>query len=297
MTQAKVELARRIAERLGEIEGVVAVALGGSWARGEAHPGSDVDLGIYYRNEHRPSIEELHRLAQGLGYRNPREPVTDFGGWGPWINGGAWLQVEGKPVDWLYRELGQVSRVIDECRVGRFAVHYQPGHPHGFHTHIYMGEVHYCRPLYDPDGELAALRAQTAQYPRPLKLVLIEKYLWEAHFALETSRKSAGRGDVFYVSGCAFRCVACLVQVLFALNERYFVNEKRSVKAVSGFPSRPSDFEEIVEDVLGEIGDGPSRLKESVERLWVLVDEVRTLCTEACSLERWSGREGRFSEE
>ena len=126
-----------------------------------------------------------------------------------------------------------------------------------------------------------------------MKLVLVEKYLWEAHFALETSRKSAGRGDVFYVSGCAFRCVACLVQVLFALNERYFVNEKRSVKAVSGFPSRPSDFEEIVEDVLGEIGVGPSRLKESVERLWVLVDEVRTLC----SLEPWSGRECRFSEE
>jgi hypothetical protein len=50
--QAKLELARRIAARLGEIEGVVAVALGGSWARGEAHPGSDVDLGIRYRDEH-----------------------------------------------------------------------------------------------------------------------------------------------------------------------------------------------------------------------------------------------------
>ncbi len=39
-------------------------------------------------------------------------------------------------------------------------------------------------------------------------------------------------------------------------------------------------MEEIVEDVLGEIGDGPSRLKGSLERLGMLVDEVRTLCTE-----------------
>jgi hypothetical protein len=93
-------------------------------------------------------------------------------------------------------------------------------------------------------------------------------------------------GATFYVSGCAFRCVACLAQVLFALNERYFVNEKGSVKAVSGFPSRPSDFEEVVEDVLGEIGDCPSRLKESVERLGMLVDEVRTLCTEERPIER-----------
>ena len=97
--QAQVELAQRIAARLGEIEGILAVALGGSWARGEGHSGSDVDLGIYYRDEHRPSIEELHGLAQELGYRYPAEPVTDFGGGGPWINGGAWLQVVETPVD------------------------------------------------------------------------------------------------------------------------------------------------------------------------------------------------------
>jgi predicted nucleotidyltransferase len=66
--QATVELAQRIAARRGEIEGVVAViTLGGSWARGEAHPGSDVDLGLYYHDEHRPSVEELRGLARRLG--------------------------------------------------------------------------------------------------------------------------------------------------------------------------------------------------------------------------------------
>ncbi len=30
--------------------------------------------------------------------------------------------------------------------------------------------------------------------------------------------------------GCLFRCAACLVQVLYALNERYFVNEKGSAR-------------------------------------------------------------------
>lgn len=39
--------------------------------------------------------------------------------------------------DWLYRELGQVSRVIEECRAGHYATYYRPGHPHGSHTHIY----------------------------------------------------------------------------------------------------------------------------------------------------------------
>ncbi|MDQ5827142.1 MAG: nucleotidyltransferase domain-containing protein [Chloroflexota bacterium] len=280
MDRHLLELAEHVAGRLGSIEGVAAVALGGSMARREAHPDSDIDLGVYYRLENPPSVVELRSLAEEIDDRHPKDAATNLGEWGPWINGGAWLQIRGQRVDWLYRDLDRVEEVFAECRAGRPSCHYQPGHPHGFHNHTYIGEAHYCCPLYDPDGELAALKEQTAQYPRPLKLVLIEKYLWEAHFALKTSHKSAGRGDIFYVSGCAFRCVACLVQVLFALNERYFVNEKGSVKAVSGFPSIPSDFEEIVEDVLGGIADGTSRLKGSVERLGMLVDEVRTLCTE-----------------
>ncbi len=256
MDRHRLALAEHVAGRLGRIEGVAALALGGSLARREAHPDSDIDLGVYYRPERPPPTAQLRCLAEELDDRHPKNAATNLGEWGPWINGGAWLQIRGQRVDWLYRDLDRVEEVFAECRAGRPSCHYQPGHPHGFHDHTYMGEIHYCRPLYDPDGELAALKDQTTAYPQPLKLALIEKYLWEAQFALETSCRSAGRGDVFYVSGCAFRCVACLVQVLFALNEHYFVNEKDSVKAVSGFPSRPSDFEEVVGKVLGGIGSG-----------------------------------------
>jgi predicted nucleotidyltransferase len=274
------ELIEDVADRLRRIEGVAAVALGGSWARREAHPDSDIDLGIYYRPDNPPAVEGLRLLAEELDDRHPPDAVTGLGEWGSWINGGGWLLVGGQRMDWLYRDLDRMEEVFAECRAGRPTCHYQPGHPHGFHNHIYMGEVHHGLPLIDPGGELAALKQQTAEYPQPLKLALIQKYMWEAQFALDTSRKPAARGDVYYVSGCAFRCVACLVQVLFALNERYFVNEKGSVKAVNAFPSRPTDFEEVVEDVLSKVGDGPSRLKWSVERLGMMVDEVRTLCAE-----------------
>lgn len=272
------ELVENVADRLGRIEGVAAVALGGSCARREAHPDSDIDLGIYYRRGNPPSVEGLRLLAEELDDRHPPDAATDLGEWGPWINGGAWLLVEGQRMDWLYRDLDRVEAVFAKCLSGRPTCYYQPGHPHGFHNHIYLGEIHHCRPLYDPDGELATLKAQTAEYPQLLKSALVEKYLWEAQFALDTSRKSAGRGDIFYVSGCAFRCAACLVQVLFALNERYFVNEKGSVKAASSFELCPSGFEEVVEDVLGETGRLPPRLEKSIERLAILVDEIKGLC-------------------
>lgn len=83
----------RIAHRLQEADGVVAVALGGSGARGTHRPDSDVDLGLYYRAP--LDTEALRRLAAELS--GDTVEVTEPGGWGPWVNGGAWLTVEGTP--------------------------------------------------------------------------------------------------------------------------------------------------------------------------------------------------------
>ena len=246
-------------------------------ARDEAHPDSDVDLGIYYHPDRPPSTDELRRLAGGLDDRHLPDLVTDFGEWGPWINGGGWLRVKGRPVDWLYRDLDLVSRTIEECRAGRATCHYQPGHPHGFHDHIYAGEVHYCRPLYDPLGRLAELKARVSEYPLLLKRALVKRFLWEADFSLYTCRKPAERGEVFYVSGCLFRCAACLVQVLFALNEHYFVNEKGSVKTAGSFALCPDGFEETVSDMLAEPGRDAAGLQTSLRRAERLVEGVRAL--------------------
>ena len=77
-----IRLAEDIAERLGEVRGVAAVALGGSWARGEAHPDSDVDLGLYYRPDDPPAIGVLRRLAQDLDDRRLPDLATGIGAWG-----------------------------------------------------------------------------------------------------------------------------------------------------------------------------------------------------------------------
>jgi predicted nucleotidyltransferase len=263
-----------ITARLARIDGVVAVALGGSWARGAAHPNSDIDLGLYYRPERPPSVAALCRLAQELDDRHPPNAATALGEWGPWINGGAWLEIEGQRVDWLYRDLDRVARTIAACRAGQPACEYQIGHPHAFHSHMYMGEVHHARVLYDPDGALAALQALTAEYPPALQRWLIDKHLFEAQFSVDISRKAAQRGDVFYVTGCLFRSIACLVQVLFALNRRYFLNEKGAVAAIDAFPLRPADFSAVVADVLSHTGAGLT----GVERLAAVVTTVRQLC-------------------
>ena len=80
------------------------------------------------------------------------------------------------------------------------------------------------------------------------------------------------------MAGCLFRTVACLVQVLFALNERYFLNEKRSVAIASGLAHSPPNFGNRVEELLGRPGSNPDQLIASVAAAEALLADVRVLC-------------------
>ncbi|MBI5928934.1 MAG: nucleotidyltransferase domain-containing protein [Chloroflexi bacterium] len=274
---APLELAQQVASRLGEIEGIQAVVLGGSHARGDAKPNSDIDLGIYYDPTNPPALASLRALAAELDDQHRSEAVTNFGEWGPWINGGAWLDIQGQRVDWLYCNLTQVEFEISECEAGRPKVHYQPGHPHGFWNHIYLGQVFYCRPLFERAGELTALKKRAESYPALLKKALIGG-LWEAGFSLENAYKPATRGDAFIVAGHVFRSAATMVQALFALNERYCINEKGAVDLIETMPLHPPDFAKTVHGILGNLGKTPDELEGSVAQLGKLLEAVQILC-------------------
>lgn len=277
----KLALAERIAEHLASVPDVVALVLGGSLARGRATPTSDVDIGLYYYPARPPSITTLERVAAELDDSGSGDAVTNFGGWGPWVNGGAWLTIEGYRVDWIYRDLDKVERVFIACERGEIARHIQPGHPHGFHTHIYLGEVHYSRSLFDPAGALARLKGRVERYPEQLAKALIETYSWQAYTALGASEKSVARVESAYVAGCLFECAYSLTQVLFALNRRFFVNEKGALTEVQTFDRVPVDFANTVHEVLSQPGDSARVLKQSWNRMWALADGVGKLAGSA----------------
>ena len=271
------ELVRSVTRRLASIPGIAAVAVGGSLARGSADRFSDIDFGLYYDPARPPAIPRLRALAREL-HDHPEAPVvTERGGWGPWIDGGAWLEIGGRRVDWIYRNLSRVARAIADAQKGKISSHYQPGHPHAFHTHIYMGEVHDARIVHDPRGRLEALRRRTRPYPAALARAVRDKFLWETGFALEAARKSARRGDVFHVSGSLFRSAACLAQVLFAVNRRYLVNEKGALAEIETFRLAPRRFSPRVRRLLAKPGNRAGDLERSLARMAALVDETREL--------------------
>ncbi|MGI8553714.1 MAG: hypothetical protein ACR2PL_23435 [Dehalococcoidia bacterium] len=105
----------------------------------------------------------------------------------------------------------------------------------------------------------------------------IVTFLWESAFSLEIAHKPATRGDIAYVAGCLFRAASCLIQVLFALNGRYLINEKGSVQAVDMLALRPSGFSQSVAAVLAAPGTGAEQLAASVQRFEQLVEEVQMI--------------------
>ena len=266
-----------IAARLGALPGVLAVVLGGSHARGDASPDSDVDLGLYYDPATPPSRDQLNALAHELDDRRPSDAVTAFGEWGPWINGGAWLTIDGQRVDWLFKDLARIRRVVAECRAGRPEVAYQLGHPHAFVSAIYLGELDCCVPLADPEGLVAELKALVRPYPPLLREALMQRFGFEADFSLDGAVKGAARGDVVYVAGCLFRTIAALVQVLHALNDRYCTNEKGTMRAVAGFARVPPEFVRTATALLAAPGTTPATLAISVATARGLVAGVRSL--------------------
>lgn len=271
------EIASEVARRVGRVPGVAAVVLGGSRARGDADERSDVDLGLFYQPDRPPDLAALRALARELDDRHPEDAVTPLGAWGPWINGGAWLTMSGVRVDWLYRDLALVSRVLDACEAGQPTIHYQVGYPHGFPSHIYAAEVHHGRALVDRDGAFAALQARAAVYPEALRAALVRTFLWEAGFMWENALKPAARGDVVFVAGCLHRCAACLLQVVFALNRCWFLHEKRALAIAAGLPSLPAHFAEILAHILSAPGAGAPALRRQVERTGMLIEATRAL--------------------
>lgn len=249
-------LLTRLTSVLAEVPGVQAIVLGGSRARGSAHPTSDYDIGLYCSDGVALDTDRLLTVVKELADHPDTMTVTRFGEWGPWIVGGAWLSVEGQKVDLLYRLADHIERVMTDCRNGTVLMAYQPGHPHGFCSTIWMGEIAYCQPLHDPNGLIARLKSIALPYPADLRHGLLRRFQWEVLFSIENAELAAARNERTHVAGCLYRSLACIAQVLFALNERYLINEKGALQAAARLPLTIPHLVEQSDEIWRLIGAG-----------------------------------------
>ncbi|MBQ0983229.1 nucleotidyltransferase domain-containing protein [Streptomyces sp. F63] len=264
----------RIRDRLAALPGVTGIALGGSRARGVARPDSDIDIGLYYDPATRPDFELVLAAAADLDDHGEPAGHGSYGEWGPWINGGVWLVVDGIKTDILLRDQARVEKVVRDAAQGIVTTAYQPGHPHGFVSTIYAGEVCHNLPLHDPQGRLADLRALVSPYPESLLEATVNQFGWEAGFSLHNAHSPARRGDLVQVTGLLYRAVVCMNQVVFAHNGRFVLNEKGALAEAAEMPRVPRDYRARVEAALTGLSTEPRVLQAAVDGLAEVHDEL-----------------------
>jgi predicted nucleotidyltransferase len=257
---------QQLIQELSPIPGIAAIVLGGSYASGTQQADSDIDLGLYYHENSPFSIPAVSQVAQKISSVR-QATVTGFYEWGAWVNGGAWIHTAHGKVDFLYRNLNQVQRVLSEAQQGRLQHDFDQQPTHGFYSVTYLAETHICVPLYDPEGRIAALKQQVVNYPPRLKQQVIADSLWAAEFTLLHAHSFAAEGDIYNTVGCLTRAAANLTQALFALNEVYFLRYKKVTQVIAAFPKLPSGYIERINRVLSNPGSTAQELAGAVDAL------------------------------
>ncbi|HHZ02954.1 MAG TPA: DNA polymerase subunit beta [Tissierellia bacterium] len=267
----------KICRELEGIPGIAGIVLGGSRARGNNLPNADIDIGIYYDESEGFDVKEISKIATKIDDEHRENLVTSLGEWGPWINGGGWLIVQGYHVDFIFRDIKRVSQVVDDCLEGRVSSHYQTGHPHAYLNVMYMGEVSICKILADPKGKISDLKSKTIPYPKTLKDAIVQYFMFEASFSLMFAEDNVDKDDIYYVCGHCFRSISCLNQVLFALNEEYCINEKKAVKMINGFDIKPKEYKKRIDEIITLLSADRDTSRKGVNMLKDIISETEKL--------------------
>ncbi|HZQ86353.1 MAG TPA: nucleotidyltransferase domain-containing protein [Acidimicrobiales bacterium] len=238
-------LCLHVVERVASVAGVEAVVLGGSRARGVHRPDSDWDFGVYYRG----SLD-----TQGIRAIGWEGQVFEPGDWGGGVfNGGAWLQIDGRRVDLIYRDLDDVERRITEAEAGVFSVERLSFYVAGIPTYTVVGELSGNRVLF---GALTRV-----DYPTALSVAARDRWHTDAVQHLDYTRRAcAATGDVVATAGNLSRTVLCEGHSRMAARREWVLNEKGLAEKAG----------------LGAVASALGALGTTVESLLRACDEVGT---------------------
>jgi hypothetical protein len=261
-----------IVSDLQVVENIQAIVLGGSHSIGMAGENSDLDIGLYYHENSPFDIKLIERIARKYAI-DDSPTVTDFYQWGPWVNGGAWIDTASGEVDFVYRNIEQVKASIEKSKNGIWENDFEQQPPYGFSSVIYLGETRYCEVLYDPYHIIHELKQEVADYPPGLKNTIIQQALWSAEFSIWQSKKFIKKVDMYNALGCFTRALKYIMEALFALNEMYYIGDNNAVQKLAGAHKCPDKLKEQIEDILSVT---LNKLDANSEKLRSLFKQVKS---------------------
>ncbi len=251
-----------ICHQLAAGRGKYAISIGGSLGKGTWDGRSDIDFRLFHELELPWLDREPERWQDYL------RAIERWGQRGVRIDG-VWT-----------RQISQIDAALQRWLEGTVAPQDMIWTIWGYHllTDLYNQFV-----IEDPFNVIADWKAKLRVYPPVLKRAIIARHLesmryWrrDYHYASKVER-----GDVVFLASLSARLVHDLMQVLFALNEIYYVGDGNNLGYVERFAIKPANLEARVraalyprlspEAPLGNV------LQEQYQALSSLIDEVEAL--------------------
>ncbi len=207
--------------------GKYAVSIGGSLGKGTWDNHSDVDFRLFHEKEH--------------------------------LNQDVWTQVfaaverwkeKGITVDGIWpRSIGEINSSLDRWLNGEILVQEMFWTVWGYQL---LTDIRTQAVIEDPYNVIAGWKQRLQLYPPKLKAALLNKHTeslryWRNDYHYQNKVK---RGDAVFLAGISSRLVHDMMQVLFALNETYFVGDGQNIEFSRSFQHQPNNFVQRVKDVL-----------------------------------------------
>jgi hypothetical protein len=144
----------------------------------------------------------------------------------------------------------------------------------GYHV---LPDIYHQATIEDPYQIIAGWKQRLSSYPPKLKKAILAKNVeslryWRGdyHYAHKVSR-----GDCVFLAGMSAKLVHEVIQILFALNETYFVGDGSNLKFIEKFAIKPPEFAAKVEQILYPAA--PDAYERQYKVLCGLIDEIVAL--------------------
>lgn len=234
--------------------GRLAIGISGSIGKKVSDARSDIDFRVFYDEwiDDKNELERLHKELQAkiVLFREQGIKVDDY-----WprsiseVNGviDTWFLGEGKPLDVVWTVWG-----------------YQP-----------LTDFANQYVIDDEHNVIGGWLERLSHYPEKLKQKTIDRCLgslkyWRQDYHYESK---VMRRDIVFLNGITTKLMHEIIEILYALNETYYVGDGNNLKFMEGFNLLPDDFFHRVESILV-----PNKKEDMFEKqrkeLISLIDDV-----------------------
>lgn len=253
----------RLFEELCALDGVEALALGGSRAGEHFDEASDYDVYLYCRE---PIPEEARRAILSR-YCSVLEIGNHF-----WEYEDNCRLSWGVDIDLLYRDLDSFTAALAET-VEQFR-------PQNGYTTCMWHNLLNCKIIYDRNGRLARAKARfQVPYPSQLRKSILDHSWKLLHAALPAYdaqlSKALRREDLVSVNHRTTAFLESYFDYLFALNEKTHPGEKRLIPLCRQTCERlPAHFEENISQLFSSLYTKPAQATAILQEMLAELQDI-----------------------